>query len=119
MNKRTIAHVGSAYKQRIAADSDSGALFVAQNHNGSTFAAPRAGMYQPARATTANKTLTDNKLIGSLAAPDTIRTNFPLWRSLSALGRFLSHFAGQSGGQGLQQSRVCDGAAALTGWFPA
>jgi hypothetical protein len=29
------------------------------------------------------------------------------------------YFGGQSGGQGLQQSRVCDGAAALTGWFPA
>jgi hypothetical protein len=29
------------------------------------------------------------------------------------------YFAGQIGGQNVQQSSVGDGAAVLTGWFPA
>lgn len=91
MNKRTIAHVGGAYKQRIAPGN------------------PTKGSY--ALTPCHQRIDRGGAARGYVAGGQCKHRQFKL--------RSKSYFAGQIGGQTSQQLRVCDGAAALAGWVPA
>lgn len=97
MNKRTIAHVGMADKKRIA-ETRAGAFgepFVKRNATSGSVPGGAARGYVAGGRSKHRQ------------------------RRQSSL-RSKSHFGGrgQIGGQVGQQARVCDSAAALTGWFP-
>ena len=94
MNKRTIAHVGEAYKREPRRHAVPDLICNANAISGSTLVARRADISRAARTPP--------------SAPP-----IKLWSKSYFGGR------GQIGGQKSQQLRVCDFATALTDRFPA